>query len=103
MRVFEASAFTTDRPWAAIDIARIDDASVRLHWTDQPCIGHENDGPEVFVVLDGKVHMQFLENGEIATRRLKAGHIFCAAAGDARRATPIGHARILVVERARSV
>ena len=32
---------------------------MRLHWTDQPYTWHVNDGPEVFVVLDGAVDMHY--------------------------------------------
>ena len=38
-----------------IDVAEIDGATVRLHWTDAPYVWHVNDGPEVFAVLDGAV------------------------------------------------
>jgi hypothetical protein len=36
MRFIDASTYNPQRPWAAIDIAEINDATVRLHWTDQP-------------------------------------------------------------------
>ena len=47
--------FTAARAWGARDFAEIEGATVRLHWTDQPYHWHVNDGPEVFVVLDGVV------------------------------------------------
>ena len=47
----DTKTFRADRAWGARDIARIDGASVRLHWTDQPYEWHVNDGEEVFVVL----------------------------------------------------
>ena len=34
--VTDARRFTADRAWGARDLAEIDGASVRLHWTDQP-------------------------------------------------------------------
>ena len=35
------------------------DATVRLHWTDQPYQWHVNDGDEVFAVLDGEVAVSY--------------------------------------------
>ena len=55
MRFVTATDHTADRPWGALDLATVDGASVRLHWTDEPYVWHVNDGVEVFVVLDGAV------------------------------------------------
>ena len=97
------SSFTTDRAWGAKDIAEIDGATVRLHWTDQPYIWHVNDGPEVFVVLDGAVDMHYKKGGEVQIVRLNRSDIFHAEAGDEHVAHPVGEARILVIERKGSV
>jgi mannose-6-phosphate isomerase-like protein (cupin superfamily) len=103
MRITEAPLFTADRPWGAIDIARIDSTSVRLHWTDQPYVWHVNDGPEVFIVLDGEVDMQFRQQDREFSCRLRPGQIAYLDEGDAHRAVPIGAARILVIERTDSI
>ena len=95
--------FTAARPWGARDLAQIDGATVRLHWTDQPYKWHVNDGAEVFVVLDGAVEMRYRENGSEKAVRLDAGDMFVADAGDEHLASPLGEARILVVERKGSV
>jgi len=50
MEFIDADRFEAERPWGALDIAEIDGATVRLHWTDEPYVWHVNDGPEVFVV-----------------------------------------------------
>ncbi|HAT1945325.1 TPA: cupin, partial [Legionella pneumophila] len=50
MQIIKSSLFTGDFTWQALDIAQISDASIRLHWADQPYIWHKNDGDEVFVV-----------------------------------------------------
>ena len=97
------SSFTADRAWGAKDIAEIDGASVRLHWTDQPYIWHVNDGPEVFVVLDGVVDMHYKQGGEVQIVRLNPSDIFHAETGDEHVAHPVGEARILVIERKGSV
>ncbi len=47
MQFVTPTDFTADRAWGALDIAEIDGATVRLHWTDQPYVWHVNDGPEV--------------------------------------------------------
>ncbi len=57
MQFIDAASFTADRAWGALDVLALQDATVRLHWTDAPYVWHVNDGPEVFVVLDGAVDM----------------------------------------------
>lgn len=97
------ASFTADRAWGAQDIAEIDGATVRLHWTDQPYKWHVNDGPEVFVVLNGEVDMHYKEDGVEKIVRLLPTDMFHAVEGDEHVAHPIGEARILVIERKGSV
>lgn len=99
MRIIDATSFVGSRPWEAIDIEEIDDATVRLHWTNAPYRWHVNDGPEVFVVVSGEVDMSVRTEGRVETHRLRPGVIFHAESGDEHVATPIGEARVLVVER----
>lgn len=101
--VSDARTFTADRAWGARDLALIEGASVRLHWTDQPYKWHVNDGAEVFVVLEGEVEMRYREAGIEKTVLLKPADMFLADVGDEHVAHPIGEARILVVEKAGSV
>ena len=101
--VQDVRAFVADRSWGALDLAAIDGATVRLHWTREPYVWHVNDGPEVFVVLDGAVEMKYRRDGREQTVRLEAADIFVAEPGDEHVAVPDGEARILVVERAGSV
>lgn len=103
MKIIEAHKFTAERPWGALDIAAVEGATVRLHWTDEPYRWHVNDGAEVFAVLDGEVDMHYREGGEERVARLKAGDIFYAGVGEEHFASPVGEARVLVVERAGSV
>jgi len=103
MKFHRAADFTGSRAWEALDIAEIDGASVRLHWTDAPYIWHINDGAEVFVVIDGAVDMHTRAGGAESVRRMTAGDICHAAPGDEHRAVPDGPARILVVERKGSI
>lgn len=103
MRIIEPRRFTGERAWAALDVARIDGATVRLHWTDRPYVWHVNDGPEVFVVLDGAVEMRTRDADGERSWPLKAGDIFHAEPGDEHVAHPVGAARVLVIERAGSV
>ena len=103
MRLINPLDFTGEKAWDALDIERIDDATIRLHWTDKPYIWHINDGPEVFVLLDGQVDMHVRDGDMEKIYPLKPGDIFHAEEGDEHVAHPNGPARILVIERAGSV
>ncbi len=103
MKFHRAQEFTGSRAWEALDIAEIDGATVRLHWTDKPYIWHVNDGAEVFAVIDGTVDMHSRAGGVESVRRMTAGDISYAEAGDEHLAAPDGPARILVIERKGSV
>ncbi|WP_448206793.1 hypothetical protein [Azospirillum sp. sgz302134] len=103
MKVIQSVSFRPDTAWAALDIAEIDGATVRLHWTDQPYKWHVNDGEEVFAVLTGAVDMHYRIDGREEVARLGPGDVFHAGAGDEHVAHPINEARILVVERKGSV
>lgn len=103
MQFLDPKTFTADRAWGALDIARIEDATVRLHWTDQPYFWHVNDGAEVFVVVDGVVEMHVRNADGEQSRCLGPGDIFFASDGDEHRAVPLTESRILVIERAGSI
>lgn len=103
MRFLAAKDFRADRAWGAQDVAEIDGATVRLHWTDAPYVWHVNDGTEVFAVLDGVVVMHYRTEAGEQSVRLEPGSIFVAEAGDAHVAHPEGEARILVIERKGSI
>ncbi len=79
MQFINPNNFTASRAWGALDIADIEGASVRLHWTDAPYKWHVNDGDEVFVVLDGLVDMHTRDaDGTEHITRMAAGHIYHA-------------------------
>ncbi len=99
----DAREFRADRPWGAREIAEIDGATVRLHWSDKPYKWHRNDGVEVFAVVAGKVEMRYRETGDEKSVMLVAGDMFVADIGDEHVAHPIGEARILVIERKGSI
>ena len=103
MRFLDATGFTADRPWGALDLLALDTATIRLHWTDAPYVWHANDGPEVFVVLDGAVDMHYRDQGGERIHRLTTGGICIVEPGDEHVAHPAPEARILVVERAGSI
>ena len=103
MKLIDPQKFQADRPWGALNIAKFDGVTVRLHWTDQPYRWHVNDGSEVFVVVAGEVDMHYREDGGEKVTRMKAGEIFYAGEGDAHFAAPVGEARVLVIERAGSI
>lgn len=103
MQKITAREFIGEKAWDALDIERIEDATVRLHWTDAPYKWHVNDGPEVFVVLDGAVDMHVRQDGAENVLRLLPGDIFHAENGDEHVAYPDGPVRVLVIERAGSI
>jgi len=102
MKVVRSKDFTAAQAWGSELIAAMDNATVRLHWTDQPYRWHVNDGEEVFAVMDGVVDMHYRIAGNEQVATLHAGDLFFASAGDAHCAHPRGPARILVIERAGS-
>lgn len=102
MQVIRARDFMGKSAWDALSIEQIDDATVRLHWTDKPYRWHVNDGAEVFAVLDGRVDMHVRNAGGEEVLHLDTGDIFLAGPGDEHVAHPLGEARILVIERAGS-
>lgn len=103
MKFIESRAFTAARAWGALDIANLNGTTVRLHWTDRPYQWHTNDGEEVFAVMDGRVRMDYRENGETHSVVMNAGDIFFASVGTEHVAHPIGEARVLVIEKEGSV
>ncbi len=103
IKIIRAREFQADQAWGALDIARMDGITTRLHWTDQPYRWHVNDGEEVFVVLDGAVEMHYRDGGREVVRRMEAGDIFYAAPGTEHVAHPLGEARVLVIEKEGSV
>ncbi len=104
MRYITADEYTAEQAWQALDIARIEGASVRLHWTDSPYKWHVNDGQEVFVVLDGAVDMHVRDtNGKVTITHMQPGMIAHATEGVEHVAHPLVPSRILVIERDGSV
>ena len=77
MNFQNAADFTGRHAWDAHHIADIEGATVKLIWTDQPYIWHENDGEEVFVVLDGSVDKHYRLDGHFpACLRYARCHAF---------------------------
>ena len=101
--VDDSRSYRAGRAWGALDLAEVEGASVRLHWTDSPYDWHVNDGTEVFAVLHGVVNMHYRTGGEEKTVRLEPGAIFVAQVGEEHVAYPEGEARILVIERKGSI
>lgn len=95
----DTASFRASRAWGSRDIATIEGASVRLHWTDEPYHWHVNRESEVFCVVAGEVSMRYRVDGNEHVAELRAGDIFVADAGDEHVAHPNGEARILVIER----
>ena len=101
----DSRSFRAERAWGARDLAEVEGATVRLHWTDAAYEWHVNDGTEVFVVLDGVIdmHWRAATGAEEKSVRLEPGSIFVAEVGEEHVARPQGEARILVIERKGSI
>jgi mannose-6-phosphate isomerase-like protein (cupin superfamily) len=103
MTTIRSRDFTPDRAWGALPLAAMNGVTTRLHWTDRPYPWHVNDGQEVFVVLQGRVQMRHRHEGTEHLTMLEAGDIFVASVGTEHAASPLGEARVLVVESAGSI
>jgi mannose-6-phosphate isomerase-like protein (cupin superfamily) len=102
-KIIRSKEFTAAKAWGALDIAKLNNVTVRLHWTDAPYRWHVNDDEEVFAVMDGVVEMHYRENGIEQIAVLNAGDIFFAGIGCEHVAHPRGAARILVIEKEGSI
>lgn len=103
MKIIRSREFTAPRASGALPIVEMNGITTRLHWTDQPYQWHVNDGQEVFVVLHGQVEMRYRQDGAENSTVLESGDIFDASEGTEHVASPIGEARVLVVEAAGSL
>lgn len=99
MKVVRSRDFTAERAWGALEVARVEAITARLHWTDKAYPWHANDGDELFVVLDGVVDMHVRRDGVESVITLHAGDMFFGEQGMEHSARPRGEARLLVVER----
>ena len=103
MQIIKSKEFKPANAWDALPIANMNGITTRLHWTDKPYKWHINDGEEVFVVLDGQVEMSYRIDGIEHMTLLNVGDLFYASVGTEHVASPIGEARILVIEKEGSV
>jgi|SRR5579862_3360639 len=104
MKIINSLTFTGKQAWEALDVAQIEGATVRLHWTDQAYIWHKNTGDEVFVVIDGQVRMHYLKDNIEHQHILNSGDICYLQEGEEHVAHPMnGAARILVIEKKGSI
>jgi mannose-6-phosphate isomerase-like protein (cupin superfamily) len=103
MNIIRCGEFTGTRAWEALLIAEMNGITTRLHWTDEPYVWHTNDGQEVFVVLMGQVEMRYRHDGYELATVLQPGDIFHATIGTEHVASPLGEARVLVIESVGSV
>lgn len=103
MQIIKSKEFKPANAWDALPIANMNGITTRLHWTDKPYKWHINDGEEVFVVVDGQVEMSYRIDGVEHMTLLNVGDIFYASVATEHVASPIGEARILVIEKEGSV
>ena len=78
MKIVRSKSFTATKAWDNLPIANMQGITTKLHWTNKPYIWHTNDGEEIFVVLDGRVQMFYIEDKQEKSTILQMGDIFCA-------------------------
>ncbi len=89
--------FRADEAWDGKRIATFGDTRSQLLWTDKPFHWHVNSTDELFVVLNGRVDMQYRdENGEQRIW-LETGDMAVIRKGEEHVATPDGEVRLLIV------
>lgn len=103
MLKIDPRTFTGTKAWEALNIANIEGASIRLHWTDKPYIWHKNDGDEVFIVLDGQFIMSYKKDGIEHQTILNTGDICFFREGEEHVASPQGIGRAIVIEKRGSI
>ena len=103
MNIIRSKSFIADKAWDNLPIANMQGITTKLHWSDKPYIWHTNDGEEIFVVLDGKVQMFYMEDEQEKSTILEVGDIFYAQNGDRHKAVPLKESRMLVVEKEGSI
>jgi mannose-6-phosphate isomerase-like protein (cupin superfamily) len=103
MKIIKSKEFKAKNAWDSIQIANMQGITTKLHWTNQAYKWHVNDGQEVFVVLDGKVEMFYKQDDKEQSCILESGDIFYANLNCEHYASPIGEARILVIESENSI
>jgi mannose-6-phosphate isomerase-like protein (cupin superfamily) len=100
MQRYDVAALCGPVDWSGPTLTGIGKAAVKLRWINAPFRWHSNDGPELFLVLDGEVDMHVrsgpAEEAEIV--RLAAGQMLWIEDGEEHVAHPRGEARVLVVE-----
>jgi mannose-6-phosphate isomerase-like protein (cupin superfamily) len=101
MRTFDVRALTGPTDWSGPTFSGFGNASVKLRWIRDAYKWHVNDGPEVFLVLDGTVDMHVRNvEGQVDVHRLSAGQMIFIEDGEEHIAHPCGEARILAIENA---
>ena len=102
MQKFDINQLTGPTDWSGPTYTGFGEAAVKLRWVNDAYEWHKNDGPEVFLVLDGAVDMHVRRAGEdvIIVERLLPGQLLVVEDGEEHIAYPLGEARVLVVERA---
>ena len=101
MQTFDIRQLVGPSDWSGPTYSGFGDAAVKLRWIKDAYKWHMNDGPEIFLVLDGTVDMHVRCGGQQAVvQRLSSGQMILIGDGEEHVAYPQGEARILVVERA---
>lgn len=101
MKRIDAAALAGPADWSGPTFTGIGGAAVKLRWINSAFRWHRNDGPELFLVLDGTVdmHVRAGDDGPVEEVPLGPGQGVWIEDREEHVAHPRGEARILVVER----
>ena len=89
--------FRAEEAWEGKGIATFGDTRSDLLWTDRPFRWHTNSTDELFVVLNGRVDMQYRQDGTAHRVWLETGDMMVIRQGEEHVATPDGEVRLLIV------
>ena len=89
--------FRAPTAWDGDEIARFDTTRMHLLWTDRPFHWHENSTDELFVVLNGRVDMQYRDATGEHRVWMETGDMMVIRQGESHVATPEGEVRLLIV------
>lgn len=102
MHRFDINDLVGPTDWSGPTFKGFGEAAVKLRWIKDAYQWHQNDGAEVFFVLDGTVDMHIRSGGAAEPRveRLVPGQMLLIEDGEEHVAYPLSEARVLIVERA---
>ncbi|WP_265570521.1 cupin domain-containing protein [Sphingomicrobium nitratireducens] len=89
--------YRASEAWDGKPIATIGNARTMVLWADRPFHWHENSTDELFVVLNGRVDMQYRDATGEHRVWMETGDMMVIRQGESHVAHPEGEVRLLIV------